>query len=578
MIKSFAEYVDERTLIELIIKERVKSAAKKTVEKKEKQRKGRKKQDKKEKEQKDICHELHNLTPPRNTWRRLRKKTRNGISSTAVLNKLALRNTIRYDLEQVREHGAEAPSYLVNLLQFIEKIKAIVNSDKPIDFSGQIKVIAQFKKNDGDTAIYRPLSVYNSLETKVLISLASEYLTKYLDSYLHPEILAYRPKRLYHDLYRTTSGEDAIYGIQDFIDDHYDQPIYVAECDIQKFYDVINHDVVIRCFQEIAHEAQIPRFHEVERIIKAYLDSYSFHKDIMSLNDCQEYWEPYRQRQGKQAKLFCRFEWVSDECLKGCYDNDDELAACKALLGVPQGGALSCVIANVVLNSVDKVITKEQDTERFFVRYGDDILLAHTDYDKCKELIEAYTRSLEEHRLPYHPFKPLSECKDGEKTTKEFWDRKSKAPFFWGPGEGNAFEWIGFVGYEVRYTGEVRLRLSTLNKKFGAINKKYHSCILTKTPKDFKGYMRSNYRKLRSLPSSMSKFPALNKNMYSIQQMKSLDRYRLTKILRLQDKLEFKLGEIAENTHAPIDIENTFVSQWYRGEAFSFYRQLDTQK
>jgi hypothetical protein len=574
MIKSFAEYVDEHTLIELIIKERVKSAAKKTVEKKEKQRKGRKKQDKKEKEQKDICQELHNLTPPRNTWRRLRKKTRNGISSTAVLNKLALRNTIRYDIEQVREHGAEAPSYLVNLLQFIEKIKAIVNSDKPIDFSGQIKVIAQFKKNDGDTAIYRPLSVYNSLETKVLISLASEYLTKYLDSYLHPEILAYRPKRVYHDLYRTTSGEDAIYGIRDFIDDHYNQPIYVAECDIQKFYDVINHDVVVRCFQEIAHEAQIPRFHEVERIIKAYLDSYSFHKDIMSLNDCQEYWEPYRQRQGKQARPFCRFEWVSDECLKGCYGNDEELAACKALLGVPQGGALSCVIANVVLNSVDKVITKEQDTERFFVRYGDDILLAHTDYDKCKELIEAYTRSLEEHRLPYHPFKPLSECKDGEKTTKEFWDRKSKAPFFWGPGEGNAFEWIGFVGYEVRYTGETRLRLSTLNKKFGAINKRYHACILDKTPNDFKGYMKGNRKKLRGLPSSMSKFPALDKNMYTIQQMKSLDRYRLTKILRLQDKLESRFGAIAQKDDVPIDIEKTFITQWYRGEAFSFYRQL----
>lgn len=574
MIKSFAEYVDEHTLIELIIKERVKSAAKKTVEKKEKQRKGRKNQDKKEKEQKDICQELHTLTPPRNTWRRLRKKTRNGISSTAVLNKLALRNTIRYDLEQVREHGAEAPSYLVNLLQFIEKIKAIVNSDKPIDFSGQIKVIAQFKKNDGDTAIYRPLSVYNSLETKVLISLASEYLTKYLDSYLHPEILAYRPKRVYHDLYRTTSGEDAIYGIQNFIDDHYDQPIYVAECDIQKFYDVINHDVVVRCFQEIAHEAQIPRFHEVERIIKAYLDSYSFHKDIMSLNDCQEYWEPYRQRQGKQAKPFCRFEWVSDECLKGCYGNDEELSACKAFLGVPQGGALSCVIANVVLNSVDKVITKEKDTERFFVRYGDDILLAHTDYDKCKELIEAYTRSLEEHRLPYHPFKPLSECKDGEKTTKEFWDRKSKAPFFWGTGEGNAFEWIGFVGYEVRYTGETRLRLSTLNKKFGAINKRYHACILDKTPNDFKGYMKGNRKKLRGLPSSMSKFPALDKNMYTIQQMKSLDRYRLTKILRLQDKLESRFGAIAQKDDVPIDIEKTFITQWYRGEAFSFYRQL----
>ena len=563
MIKSFAEYVNEHTLIELIIKERVKSAASRTLS---------------EERVSELHLEVQSMTPPRNTWRRLRKKTRNGISSTAVLNKLSLRNTIRYDLEQVRVHGAEAPEYLKRLLVFIDDIKGTVNSTDPLDFSGQIKVIAQFKKNDGDIAVYRPLSVYDNLKTKTLISLASGYLTKYLDGCLHEEILAYRPKRIYHDSYRTTSGEDAIYGIQDFIEQHYEQPIFVAECDIQKFYDVINHDVVLRCFRQIAQEAQLPQSHEVERILKAYLDSYSFQKDIMSLNECEEYWAPYRQRQKKQAKQFCRFEWVSDECLNDCYGNDEELDACKVLLGVPQGGALSCVIANIVLNSVDKIITDHPDPERFFVRYGDDILLAHTNYDKCKELIEAYTRSLEEHRLPNHTFKPLAECKNGEKTTKDFWDRKSKAPFYWGPGEGNAFEWIGFVGYEVRYTGEVRLRLSTLNKKFGAINKRYHSCILTKTPKDFKGYMKSNCRKLRGLPSSMSKFPALDKNMYSIQQMKSLDRYRLTKILRLQDKLEFKFGDIAQKTDVPIDIENTFVSQWYRGEAFSFYRQLDKQK
>ena len=67
--------------------------------------------------------------------------------------------------------------------------------------------------------------------------------------------------------------------------------------DIQKFYDVINHDVVLRCFRQIAQEAQLPQSHEVERILKAYLDSYSFQKDIMSLNECEEYWVPYRQRQ-----------------------------------------------------------------------------------------------------------------------------------------------------------------------------------------------------------------------------------------------------------------------------------------
>ena len=235
MIKSFAEYVNEHTLIELIIKERVKSAASRTLS---------------EERVSELHLEVQSMTPPRNTWRRLRKKTRNGITSTAVLNKLSLRNTIRYDLKQVRGQGAEAPEYLKRLLDFIDDIKATVNSNEPLDFSGQIKVIAQFKKNDGDTAVYRPLSVYDNLKTKTLISLASGYLTKYLDGCLHEEILAYRPKRVYHDSYRTTSGEDAIYGIQDFIDQHYEQPIYVAECDIQKFYEQYGEDIhflIVNC-------------------------------------------------------------------------------------------------------------------------------------------------------------------------------------------------------------------------------------------------------------------------------------------------------------------------------------------
>ena len=86
--------------------------------------------------------------------------------------------------------------------------------------------------------------------------------------------------------------------------------------------------------------------------------------------------------------------------------------------------------------------------------------------------------------------------------------------------------------------------------------------------------MKGNRKKLRGLPSSMSKFPALDKNMFTIQQMKSLDRYRLTKILRLQDKLESRFGSIAQKDDVPIDIEKTFITQWYRGEAFSFYRHL----
>ena len=495
--------------------------------------------------------------------------------SVSQLNAASLRSTIACDLKQYEKIGGnDAPEYLKNLLEFVDRVQAILHSDAPIDFTDNIKVIAQFKKHDGDTAVFRPLSVYESPEVKALISLASAYLSKCLDSELHEEILSYRRRRTYHGKEEySTKPEDAITGVKEFIKAQEGQKIYVAECDIQKFYDIINHDVVLECFASLAEKAGIPEYHEVERVLKAYLDSYSFHKDIISLNDDDEYWAEYRRKQ-KPVVRNCRFEWVSDECFKTCYESGQQLDECRHLLGVPQGGALSCIIANVVLNSVDQVVIAEPDSDRFFVRYGDDILLAHTDYDKCCELMKAYVTSLEKHHLPYHQFKSLADCKVGVKTTKEFWDMKSKSPFLWGPGDGNAFEWIGFVGYEIRYTGETRIRLSTLDKKFGAINKRYHSCILKETPKNFHRYMQSNRRKIAGMPSSLFKMTALDFNPFSVKQAKSLDRYRKHKIERLQQKLTRKFGKESWASGESIDLAYRFITQKQESRNYSFYWTL----
>ena len=292
----------------------------------------------------------------------------------------------------------------------------------------------------------------------------------------------------------------------------------------------------------------------------------------MALNDSHEYWKEYERQHKGKIKGKCLFKWVSDDDFLRCYKDPAKLKFYKYQIGVPQGGALSCIISNVVLNEVDRrsVLVKEVDPDRFFVRFGDDILLAHTDLQECTRLIEAYVRELERHLLPSHPFKPMDECKNGEKTTKEFWKRKSKAPFLWGPGEGNAFEWIGFVGYEVRYTGESRLRLSTLDKQFGSINKRYHSCILKNKPNNLKGYLSSNIRKVAGMNSSIDKFEQLDMNPYSTQQVKSLDRYRLTKIERLDAMLSERFAQ--EYTHTNANLVNRFVK--HRDEPTSYYRRL----
>ena len=566
MQKSFLEYLTDRSLIEFIIKERVKCAKKykyktERVEALE--------------EASSLQEAVRVLTPPRNAWRRPRKLKRKLYKSVEAKDKASLRSTIRHDMERFRDNMDLAPQYLKELVAFIARVQDMARGNCPMDFSSCIKVQAKWKKDQGDDAIYRPICVFNDLHAKALITVASQYLTFAAEDYLHEEILSYRPARSYHGMaeYKTQT-DDAIAGLKEFMASHEGQDIYVAECDIQKFYDSFNHDVILKCFKDLADHVHIPSYHEVERVLKAYLDSYCFTDNVLALNDDEQYWTQYKAAHAGVVKGRCLFDWVKVADLLTGYKDVDRLNASKKQIGIPQGGALSCVIANVVLNDVDrKAGLDSDDPDKFFVRYGDDILLAHTSFDKCTELINAYLRELENHFLPYHPFKPLASCKDGAKTTKDFWDIKSKAPFRWGSGEGNAFEWIGFVGYEMRYTGEVRLRLSTLQKKFNIVNRKYHNCILDDEPKNFESYMVSNYGKIRSIIEKFE-FKELTMNPYAIQQVKSLDRYRLTKIERLEKKLHGKFGEISDQTGVPIDFVGKFVAP--RGEAhnYSFYSKL----
>ena len=420
---------------------------------------------------------LNRMMPPRRSWVRPRKNKReklklpNKANDTCKIAEKALFMTIKRDRE-LQEAGTAFP-YLDEMKDFFKKIRdRLAGSELSFDKPELLPIFKSEKRMpDGKLDITcRPLAAYQLLEDKIILAVTRLYLAKYLDKYLHNNILSYRPARNFGDKdHHVTDFNDGINLIQDFCKKH-NVPIYVADCDIKKFYDCFSHSVVIQCFERIlaracfGDEAQ----KQVMRVLKAYLDSYNFYTNVweFSQNKPNIFHKLHRKyHDPKGDKNNYHIDWV-DEIRDLPIDEQ-----CQR--GVPQGGALSLMIANVVLNDVDQVIVEHDDPDRLFIRYCDDMILMHTDRDECARLIQAYADALTDHGLYYHGFKHVEkDSKKPQKTTPAFWQAKSHHTFLWADGEGEANRYIGFLGYEARRNGNMRLRRSNMmnfNKKLKRI-------------------------------------------------------------------------------------------------------------
>ena len=84
-----------------------------------------------------------------------------------------------------------------------------------------------------------------------MLSLTNQYLSHLFDSCLHEEILSYRIRRNYRGEKKITSQHDAIRSVKYYLSLHKDKEIYVAECDIRKFFDILNHNIIKREFETL---------------------------------------------------------------------------------------------------------------------------------------------------------------------------------------------------------------------------------------------------------------------------------------------------------------------------------------
>lgn len=291
-----------------------------------------------------------------------------------------------------------------------------------------------------DTRRYRAIAQYDLIDG-IVISLTAQYLRHIIDPCFLSTSYAFRAKSPNGDM---LSHHDAVQALLDYRCKYDRKAVCIAECDLQGFFDTVNHDVALCSFQAIFDVQESKGVFTDPRalsLLRSYLDSYSFPTNVLQSKEIGGL--------GHGAIV----PWP-EESLAAYYDNPRDEP-----IGVPQGGALSCLIANAVLHPVDEAIELVPGAVNgYYARYCDDMMIAHTSDAICEAMLDAYIKGVTRQLLVFH-----------RPTARPYgaghWDTKSRSVYRWGPRESDGVPWVAFVGYQVRYDGLVRIRPSSLAKE-----------------------------------------------------------------------------------------------------------------
>ena len=400
---------------------------------------------------------------------------------------------------------------------------------------------------------YRCISAYRNIEDRVILSIANKYLSAKMDGVFSENSHAFR-------IGKKSPVARAIRKIIDFRNGHAQVPLYVSECDIVKFFDTIEHGVVLRVFKEVCDKLILGD--KANLLVTAFLESYDV-RDIMSSG----FWN----------KLSKTGDW--DFLAKLPTDRR---------IGLPQGGALSGLLSNLVLDKVDKAICALGQRDFLYIRYCDDIIMLGSSEEACKKALDKCSAILEELNLRIYPAKSVVSY------GAEYYVAKSKGPFLWGNPSviPCAIPWVSFLGYSIRYDGSTRLRKETLLAHAKSIREECASFLLDakrfgfRKPKnksqaveDFlcrlmaKGTGRINVEPIKGLGRCwLSVFRFVGESKIGLKQMRYLDYIRSSAIARLLRQLNVKRGKIGTTS---ADDAKAFL---YFGKPFSYYGSCERLK
>ncbi len=515
-------------------------------------------------------NEICSLFPSRKKWRKLGEKNRyrNGKKLNSLEKNIrALQITI--DWYRKNEPNAE---FLKRLDAFILTVQSSIK-----DSSYSIKTPSTYPKRKDklkkEKTVCRPISIFN-LQDRIIICLVNKYLTDLFDELFYDNSMAFRAVKKINGKPYSVTHHDAIKAIIEYKKKNKDKKLWVSECDMKKFYDTVNHTIIKKFFKRFIKKVkrEYPDFYSknAEHLFYSYLACYSFNKTVYPLNKNQEYFEKYNISNGV-------FEWVEGDLLSKHYKKLNN-----AKIGVPQGGALSGLIANIVLHYSDLTVLKPKEKNLLYLRYCDDMIIMHPNKKICNSVTKKYQKSLLNLKLVPHAFSNV------KKYDREFWQNKSKHPYKWGDLKCNEIPWIGFVGYELNFNGDIRIRRSSLKKEMSkqveVVNTAFDA-IKGNTKRASDGYIEEsvihrligmsvgrvtmwNYSNGINDLCWINGFSELSKNPTVAIQLKNLDRNR-NKYFR-QFKRKISKIKIDEDKQVNVKSNRQII---YFGKPFSYYYQ-----
>jgi hypothetical protein len=353
------------------------------------------------------------MMPPRRAWKRPYEKSRKGCVGDDVLRKTLMRT-----IDGVYFKGTmEREVWGRELMKTVREIRALA-----LDPSGYVMgrpEIREVRKGRSAASGMRHICVY-PLYDQVIASLLAGYLRGRMEPVMPSCVYGMRKDATY-------DHHEAVRRVVTLRKECAGDLLFVAECDVRSFFDVLHHDVVRAardaCFRELEQSDHPGIDQRASVILDRMLDSFSFSRDVL--------------RDGKSLP------W-SGEC-----DSD------VGQIGIPQGSPLSGVLVHMVMLEVDRVMDSINRMGGCYIRYVDDMVVMHQNQTVCREYFEQYLISMRALKLPVH--KPVAGLGDAE-----MYAAKSKDVYAWSV---NDVKRLIFLGYDIDCLGRIRVRKQSLKKE-----------------------------------------------------------------------------------------------------------------